>query len=512
MFFFKNKSYILLVIVLFMMFIYSFLFAQCYINLNKEMIVNENLCLRKEESVNSKVIATMKVGTKVKILKLGGIETIDGKTSNWVQVQILDGKDIDGKILSNSILGWCFAGYLIEIPEEIQAVDIMGLTEYKISSVLQDEKITCGLKGTSHGFELELIAEDSNGKKRIIGRFLNATGYTAICDNRIVYFSLEDHHDNKSLYKLDGESGQIELILDAFVFAASTDGRFISYPELWQVAKEQKHERSWYFIFDTKTKKSIEIFGELPEGAIAYEYDNDFISYDNEKQEFVLEFGVENAILNIYRYNPYKLFGEKTTPPSSCPRYKLKEKDFTKHQHNQIVSFGDKTFDLVIERSVSSDKAIYEIKPHDKIEIINVLIDEKTNNFFLTAKSPNGKTGVIRIKRNPFQNNEYTYLETLKINNKYIKILKLSDSFLISEGTKLKTLPIESKEIIHEITRKESVIYYKTSGITEDYAWVKVQVGSYEGWIPIHSLSVERGGRVLNTPETIIENELLKLL
>ncbi|MBQ4496469.1 MAG: SH3 domain-containing protein [Spirochaetaceae bacterium] len=80
---------------------------------NKEMSCADNLRLRSEEATSSKIITTMAKGTKVKILKLGKAETIDGINSNWVQVEILSGaKDIDGKTIKPGTIGWCYGGYL----------------------------------------------------------------------------------------------------------------------------------------------------------------------------------------------------------------------------------------------------------------------------------------------------------------------------------------------------------------------------------------------------------------
>lgn len=64
-------------------------------------ITNERLRLRKSEKTSSEIITTMPVGTNVKILKFGEVEAIDGVISNWVEVQLDDGKT-----------GWCFGGYL----------------------------------------------------------------------------------------------------------------------------------------------------------------------------------------------------------------------------------------------------------------------------------------------------------------------------------------------------------------------------------------------------------------
>ena len=80
---------------------------------NKTMIVKENLKLRSGEATTTSVLAVMSAGTRVKILRLGKQATIDGITSNWVQVEVQAGaKDRDGKLIAAGTTGWCFGGYL----------------------------------------------------------------------------------------------------------------------------------------------------------------------------------------------------------------------------------------------------------------------------------------------------------------------------------------------------------------------------------------------------------------
>ena len=80
---------------------------------NKTMSVKENLKLRSGEATTTSVLAVMSAGTRVKILTLGKQATIDGITSNWVQVEVQAGaKDRDGKPIAAGTTGWCFGGYL----------------------------------------------------------------------------------------------------------------------------------------------------------------------------------------------------------------------------------------------------------------------------------------------------------------------------------------------------------------------------------------------------------------
>ena len=76
---------------------------------SKIMSVKENLKLRSREATTTSVLAVMSTGTKVKILVLGKQATIDGITSNWVQVEVQAGaKDRDGKSIAAGTAGWCF--------------------------------------------------------------------------------------------------------------------------------------------------------------------------------------------------------------------------------------------------------------------------------------------------------------------------------------------------------------------------------------------------------------------
>ena len=82
---------------------------------SKIMSVKENLKLRSGEATTTSVLTVMSAGTRVKILRLGKQATIDGITSNWVQVEVQAGaKDRDGKAIAAGTTGWCFGGYLTE--------------------------------------------------------------------------------------------------------------------------------------------------------------------------------------------------------------------------------------------------------------------------------------------------------------------------------------------------------------------------------------------------------------
>jgi len=81
----------------------------------KRYRASDNLRLRSSGSTAGKPVVTIGKGTQVKVLSIGAEQTIDGITSNWVQVEVQAGaKDRDGKAIAAGTVGWCFGGYLAE--------------------------------------------------------------------------------------------------------------------------------------------------------------------------------------------------------------------------------------------------------------------------------------------------------------------------------------------------------------------------------------------------------------
>lgn len=81
------------------------------------MYCNDNLRLRTQPSIyyyDTKVIVSMKKGTKVKVIKKGMWQGyIDNILADWVEVEVIeDSFDKDGKLLPKGTRGWCFGAYL----------------------------------------------------------------------------------------------------------------------------------------------------------------------------------------------------------------------------------------------------------------------------------------------------------------------------------------------------------------------------------------------------------------
>ena len=109
---------------------------------NKTMTVSENLRLRSGEATTSDILTVLQAGTRVKILEVGKAETIDGISSNWVQVEVQSGvKDRDGKTITKGTVGWCFGGYLktgeYEESELFDSPETANETESEVRSIFQ---------------------------------------------------------------------------------------------------------------------------------------------------------------------------------------------------------------------------------------------------------------------------------------------------------------------------------------------------------------------------------------
>ena len=115
-------------------FIALFVFAETNVRIKEEMYVKENLRLRSGESTASSLVAVMRVGSKVKILELGKEEIIDSIRSNWVKIEVLNGKTKSGDIIENGTRGWCFGGYLSDYVGRFDYIDLSN-RDFKIEKI-----------------------------------------------------------------------------------------------------------------------------------------------------------------------------------------------------------------------------------------------------------------------------------------------------------------------------------------------------------------------------------------
>ncbi len=218
-----------------------------------------------------------------------------------------------------------------------------------------------------------------------------------------------------------------------------------------------------------------------------------FMSCNRLKENRVVE--VNETITDIPKTEDSVL----STDESKCVSY----------EHIQTLDFAYGGFNIKVLKTPFTNEVIYTVQKSDIINVSKVIELIETSKTFIEVTLPSNSKGYIAISSNPYHDGEYSYLETLSVDGVNIKILKISQSFGISDGIYMKSLPSATSENIHEITHAEGANYYKAMAITSDYKWVKIQLDDNIGWIPAEYLGVDRGGPTINTPESVIEFDLI---
>ena len=190
------------------------------------------------------------------------------------------------------------------------AIDIGSLKEHKISPLNKDEKLICESNGTNNGFELNIYALNEYEQKRILGCIKNFSGYIEICDNDIVYFSVDNYsnweNDGKSydaIFELNAKKGKIIKLLDGMAFSASSDGLFICYEEPWQHTENESHEEAYRYIYNTKKKKQIIIIDKRMKN----NYQVSGPEFDKKTKQFIFSLGFDADVLDYQYFNPYEM-------------------------------------------------------------------------------------------------------------------------------------------------------------------------------------------------------------
>lgn len=179
------------------------------------------------------------------------------------------------------------------------------------------------------------------------------------------------------------------------------------------------------------------------------------------------------------------------------------------YEHNQVLKFIDSGYNTQMIDKPFSEKVVYTIQKGDEIKISEILVYESKIITFVKATTSSGIVGYIYIGyENPYRNGDFSYLKTIEVDGKDIRILKLSKSYNVGDYC-IYSLPSENSTILHKITHEEGGKYYESSEITEDYKWVKITIKEWTGWVRSKWLSLDKGGPVIKTPESVIFFELI---
>lgn len=179
------------------------------------------------------------------------------------------------------------------------------------------------------------------------------------------------------------------------------------------------------------------------------------------------------------------------------------------YEHNQVLKFTDSGYNTEMTDKPFSRNVVYTIQKGDEIKISEVLVYETKTRTFIKATTSSGIVGYIYIGYvNPFKNGNFSYLRTIEVDEKDVRVLRLSGSYNVGDYY-IYSLPSENSTILHKITHEEGDKYYEASEITEDYKWVKITIKEWTGWVRSKWLSLDKGGPVIKTPESVIFFELI---
>lgn len=194
---------------------------------------------------------------------------------------------------------------------------------------------------------------------------------------------------------------------------------------------------------------------------------------------------------------------KKTDTKSTAEEFKP-----TVYEHHQVLNFSKYGFGKDVVKKPFSEQVVYTIKQGDVITVSEFWAYNK-NDSYVKVKTPSGIVGYISVGHvYPYSGRNYQYVETLKINDKKVRILSFFREFCVSSYY-LFSLPSRKSERIYEITREELGNYYQTSEITENYDWAKININGNEGWIPTRELSVDKGGSAFITPSDVVYQQLI---
>ena len=159
-----------------------------------------------------------------------------------------------------------------------------------------------------------------------------------------------------------------------------------------------------------------------------------------------------------------------------------------------------------------SEKEIYNIEVKDTFKISNVIRVKNSNKTFIKGSTQHGITGFMEISKNPYENGNFEIIGSLEVEGKKINLLQINNTvFDVYANTKMRSMPSNNSEIVHEVTMEESmkIIIMEKTSITADYKWIKISLGEYTGWVTRDRLSAGRGGPILDIPEVFIEWDII---
>ena len=186
----------------------------------------------------------------------------------------------------------------------------------------------------------------------------------------------------------------------------------------------------------------------------------------------------------------------------------VKEKKYISHEHFQILNFSSYGDGLNIYEKPYSNKVIYTVQKGDLIKVTEFRVYENSDCYLMVIL-PSGEVGFVNFgQKNVYKNEYFKFLEKISVDGKKLWILSFNNKLNIGIDY-LYSLPSENSEKNREITKEDRTDYFDAVAITNDFEWIKFNIGGDFGWVHKSHVFVDRGGYPYWTPALSIKYELI---
>lgn len=189
-----------------------------------------------------------------------------------------------------------------------------------------------------------------------------------------------------------------------------------------------------------------------------------------------------------------------------------KTTEYTNYEHYQTLDFSYFGYGINIYKEPFKKNIIYTVQKGDKIKTTEFRVYQN-EECYLKVILPSGDFGYIPFGKNnvyEYKNERYDFkcIEKIKINEKELWVLNFKENLGVYSDY-LYSLPDKESEKIYELTDFDKMNYAKTVAITNDFNWIKFNIGNESGWVPKECVYVDRGGYAYWTPAHSIQYQLI---
>ena len=173
-----------------------------------------------------------------------------------------------------------------------------------------------------------------------------------------------------------------------------------------------------------------------------------------------------------------------------------------------VLDFAYSGYGAQVVKEPFSKDVIYKVKAGDQIPV-EAVISYKGESWsaptFAKVQLQDGSKGYIYTSNERFfENGDYSYIRTMKIDGKPVDILKHTD-FYSAVSENIYEEPSEDSKVLHKGECDEDDYLIYALEISRDYKWCKIRQAGFTGWVKTECLSKERGGPKIDTPETRVK-------